>query len=77
MVIFGQTQVIRTNLTKPRVHLFGHLFYPALNKVGVKIACVLLNPFPNKPLVLHVCSINPLKIQWEKEKLLFTCFQPF
>ena len=29
-----------------------------------------LNPFPNKPWYLPVCSTNLLKTLWEKEKLL-------
>ena len=29
-----------------------------------------LNPFPNRPLFLRVCSISLLKTLWEKEKLL-------
>ena len=29
-----------------------------------------LNPFPNKPWFLRVCSTNLLKTPWEKEKLL-------
>ena len=29
-----------------------------------------LNPFPNKPWFLRVCSANLLKTLWEKEKLL-------
>ena len=29
-----------------------------------------INPFPNKPWFLCVCSISLLKTQWEKEKLL-------
>ena len=31
-----------------------------------------LNPFPNKPWFLRVCSISLLKTMWEKEKLLVT-----
>ena len=31
-----------------------------------------LNPFPNKPWFLRVCSISLLKTLWEKEKLLVT-----
>ena len=31
-----------------------------------------LNPFPNKPWLLRVCSPRPLKTLWEKEKLLVT-----
>ena len=32
----------------------------------------LLNPFPNKPWFLRVCSTSFLKTLWEKEKLLVT-----
>ena len=31
-----------------------------------------INPFPNKPWFLRVCSTNLLKTLWEKEKLLVT-----
>ena len=31
-----------------------------------------LNPFPNKPWFLRVCSTSHLKTLWEKEKLLVT-----
>ena len=31
-----------------------------------------INPFPNKPLFIHVCSTNLLKTPWEKEKVLVT-----
>ena len=31
-----------------------------------------LNPFPNKPCFLRVCSASLLKTLWEKEKLLET-----
>ena len=31
-----------------------------------------VNPFPNKPWFLHVCSTSLLKTLWEKEKLLVT-----
>ena len=44
---------------------------------------VEINPFPNKPWFLRVCSIRLLKTLWEKEKLLVTrnfsfsqCFLP-
>ena len=33
---------------------------------------LVLNPFPNKPWFLHVCSKRLLKTLWEKEKLLKT-----
>ena len=32
----------------------------------------LLNPFPNKPWFLHVCSTSLLKTLWEKQRLLIT-----
>ena len=31
-----------------------------------------INPFPNKPWILRVCSTSLLKTLWEKEKLLVT-----
>ena len=31
-----------------------------------------VNPFPNKPWFLHVCSTSLLKTLWEKEKFLVT-----
>ena len=34
--------------------------------------CIFLNPFPNKPWILRVCSISLLKTWWEKKKLLVT-----
>ena len=37
---------------------------------GTVSECV--NPFPNKPWFLRVCSISLLKTLWEKEKLLVT-----
>ena len=33
---------------------------------------ISVNPFPNKPWFLHVCSTNVLKTLWEKVKLLVT-----
>ena len=33
---------------------------------------LLINPFPNKPWFLRVCSTSLLKTLWEKEKLLVT-----
>ena len=32
----------------------------------------IINPFPNKPWFLRVCSTSLLKTLWEKEKLLVT-----
>ena len=33
---------------------------------------IIINPFPNKPLFLRICSTSLLKTLWEKEKLLVT-----
>ena len=33
-----------------------------------------INPLPNKPLFLHVCSTGLLKTLWEKEKGLNRMF---
>ena len=44
------------------------LFHVALEALGVNY----LNPFPNKPGFLRVCSTSLLKTLWEKEKLLVT-----
>ena len=33
---------------------------------------LIVNPFPNKPWILRVCSTGLLKTMWEKEKLLVT-----
>ena len=32
----------------------------------------VINPFPNKPWFLRVCSTSILKTLWEKEKLLIS-----
>ena len=37
-----------------------------------EIIYICSNPFPNKPLILLVCSASPLKTLFEKEKLLVT-----
>ena len=36
-----------------------------------------INPFPNKPCFLRVCSASLLKTLWEKEELLLTSNSPF
>ena len=41
-------------------------------KFGILSLAVCIDPFPNKPLLLHVCSTSLLKILREKEKLLVT-----
>ena len=45
---------------RPRKNLAGHT------------RAMLINPFPNKPWFLRVCSISLLKTLWEEEKLLVT-----
>ena len=47
----------------------------SVNTFNLDMPTVLLfakeiNPFPNKPWVLYVCSTSLLEILWEKEKLL-------
>ena len=50
-----------------------HMFYDSKEE-GVRKHCgkekMLVNPFPNKPWFLRVCSKSLLKTLWEKEKLL-------
>ena len=52
-----------------------------LREIGLEIimenAGIPFNPFPNKPLFLHVCSPGLLKTLWEKEKLLVMSNSPF
>ena len=40
--------------------------------VKVQLLAFDINPFPNKPWFLHVCSTSLLKTLWEKEKSLVT-----
>ena len=42
---------------------------------GLCVRTLTLNPFPNKPWFVRVCSTSLLKTLWEKEKLLVTCLQ--
>ena len=49
------------------------VFFRTENIVGREkcwLSAFSLNPFPNKPWFLHVCSTSLLKTLWEKEKLL-------
>ena len=51
------------------------LFFFCLMKTNEKLKKKkesLVNPFPNKPWFLRVCSTSPLKTLREKEKLLVT-----
>ena len=47
-------------------------YYWIENIVGKGFFLWFINPFPNKPWFLHVCSTTLLKTLWEKEKLLAT-----
>ena len=49
---------------------FQKACFPGASK-GV-IVWEWVNPFPNKPWLLRVCSTSLLKTLWEKEKLLVT-----
>ena len=42
-----------------------------------KLTRISINPFPNKPWFLCVCSTSLLKTLWEKEKLLVTSIFSF
>ena len=65
------------NGVKQHCLLFQHFQTLICLKLGI-------NPFPNKPWFLRVCSTSLLKTLWEKEKLLLTsnfslfkmCFLP-
>ena len=46
-------------------------FFLKNNQAGY-IFTIFLNPFPNRPCFLYVCSTILLKTQWEKKKLLVT-----
>ena len=46
--------------------------FPTLLSKVVFITVIKINPFPNKPWFLRVCSTCLLKTLWEKEKLLVT-----
>ena len=43
---------------------------PLFHREWFKYLYALVNPFPNKPWFVRVCSTSPLKTLWEKEKLL-------
>ena len=48
-------------------------YQPRLGRLTlVETFLLFVNPFPNKPLSLRVCTTSLLKTLWEKEKLLLT-----
>ena len=48
------------------------------NRFAIGVQRTQINPLPNKPWFLHVCSTCLLKSLWEKKKLLVTSvFCPF
>ena len=57
---------------------FHNVFKRLLSQIRFIIDChhtsifYLVNPFPNKPWFLCVCSTSLSKTLWEKEKLLIT-----
>ena len=68
---------IKINLHKMGSLIFDikfllHDIYKCLKKFAKKFCLIYLNSFPNKPLLLRVCSRSILKTLWEKEKLLVT-----
>ena len=52
------------NVGNQPFHLFPQCFLSYQRKIAP------LNPFPNKPWFLRVCSTSLLKTWWEKKKLL-------
>ena len=50
------------------ISFFHNVFYPTKD-TSYHLS---INPFPNKPWFLHVCSMSLLKTPWKKEKLLIT-----
>ena len=57
----------RLNKKRGLVHVFGKM-----TLLFWKIVGIIINPFPNKPWFLRVCSTSLAKTLWEKEKLLVT-----
>ena len=53
-----------------------HSRYILENRSTVMLSTIpyflVVYPYPNKLLILHVCSLSLLKTMWEKEKLLVT-----
>ena len=52
--------------------LFERHFLFQMFSTLCKTNAFFINPFPNKPLFLRVCSTSLLKTLWENEKLLVT-----
>ena len=59
LTYIGLKKVIRNLSLKPIIPI----------KTSI-LPCFYFNPFPNKPLFLHVCHTFLLKTMWKKEKLL-------
>ena len=57
-----------TGKGEKRFSLSNNVFYPS----NGKSYHLILNPFPNMPWFLCVCSTSLLKTLWKKEKLLVT-----
>ena len=66
----GKAKMMVTNSFLLSHICFQKAFSSGLLKPGT--VCSRVNPFPNKPWFLHVCSTGLLKTLWEKEKLLVT-----
>ena len=65
----------RRNRSLRAISLFPAVFPKFLQSICVKTTALLgiwVNPFPNKPWFLRVCTTSLLKRLWEKEKLLRT-----
>ena len=58
---------VSTGVQKP-----GNRCVTDRHDMTLAVTVALINPFPNKPWILRVCSTSLLKTLWEKEKLLVT-----
>ena len=56
----------------PVIDIFQQWFLKTLLSLNRCDSSFLVNPFPNKPWFLRVCSTSLLKTLWKKEKLLVT-----
>ena len=74
-IIVGKAGCGKTTLLLNLLRRLGWLNYDNLcvfRKSLFQPEYRILNPFPNKPWFLRVCSTSLLKTLWEKEKLLVT-----
>ena len=71
-LLFPQCFLVNQIIVSPLVHIFDRISLFAAEFKEPEIGVSRVNPFPNKALLLHVCSTSLLKTLWEKEKLPIT-----